>query len=76
MCGLFNQKKIRIFSKKYVFLVFFKENLILVGSLNVELDFMVLAPTSMYARQPSHGPCSKQGAVTAYMKYVSGNVKH
>ena len=43
--GFVLPKKIPTFSAKKIF---FKENVILVGSWKVELDFRVLAPTSMY----------------------------
>ena len=44
LSSLFSQKKFSRFLQKNVY---FKENMILVGNWKVELDFRVLAPTSM-----------------------------
>ena len=44
MCALFSKKNSYIFFKK---MFYFKENMILVESLKVELDLRVLAPTSI-----------------------------
>ena len=44
MCALFSQKNLTFSFKK----CFFQVNMILVGNWKVELDFRVLAPTSIY----------------------------
>ena len=56
MCALFSPNKFPCFLKKKT--QFFKENMILVGSWKVELEFRVLAPTSMYALDTPEQECS------------------
>ena len=65
MCALFSQKKVQNFFQKNVF---FKENMILVGSWKVELDFRVLAPTSISRSAPKSRLGPRENADSVHAK--------